>query len=300
MKNKVVVWVVVGVLVLFLAFGCCGTLLVVSSGSGLVKNRIALIHLTGVIAASSDGAPGSADPETLIGELRRADADPAVRAILLRVNSPGGVAAASQEVAMEVARLDKPVIVSIADIGASGAYMISAEADKIVAAPASEVGSIGVIMEVPDIQRLADKWGVGMTVIKEGKYKDMGNPFRKLTPAEKRILQADAKITYDQFIEQIAKARKMPVAKVRQLATGRTWTGSEALQIGLVDEMGNYQDAVDLAARLGRIKGRPNVVDYETPSLTNIVNQLASSSANAAAARALSVDGLAGRRPVRQ
>lgn len=302
MQNKRLVVIISVVVGLLLVFGCCGMLVLVSlgsSGSRLSFNRIALIHLTGVIAASSDSGVSAADPERLIADLRRADADPLVKVILLRVNSPGGVASASQEIAMELARVKKPVVVSVADIDASGAYMISAEADKIVAPPASNVGSIGVIMEVPDIAKLADKYGVGMTVIKQGKYKDMGNPFRKLTPAEKRILAVSAKVTYDQFVSQVARARKMPLAKVRRLATGQTWTGQEAVKIGLVDQTGNFQDAIDLAARLGRIKGRPNVVDYETPSLINLVSQLANSTAGAAAARATRLDGLADRKPVR-
>ncbi len=304
LKNKRVLIIVSSILALLLVFGCCGGLVLVSmssdsSGLGL-SNRIALIHLTGVIAATSGDGITSTDPERMISDLRRADQDRTVKAILLRVNSPGGTAAASQEIAMELARVKKPVVVSIADVGASGAYMIAAEADKIVAAPASDVGSIGVIMEVPDISKLADKYGVGMTVIKEGKYKDMGNPFRSLTPAEKRLLQADAKITYDQFVEQVAKARGLPVAKVRELATGRTWTGSGAVEIGLVDEVGNFQDAVDLAARLGRIKGRPNLVQYETPSLVDVINQLAESSAKAAATRAFGLDDSTLRKPVRQ
>lgn len=298
MKNKWVIAVIGIVVLLMLAIGCFAAIFIAAVGSGLGNNQIALIHLTGVIAGTGSGA-GAATPETMISQLKKADDDRRVKAILLRVDSPGGTAAASQEIAMQVARVKKPVIVSIGDVGASGAYMVSAAADKIVAAPASDVGSIGVIIELPDIARLADKWGVGFTVVKEGKFKDMGNPFRKLTPAERAILQADTKVTYDQFIRQVAEGRRLPVAKVRELATGRTWVGSEAKGLGLVDEIGNLQDAIDLAARLGRIKGRPNVVEYESPSLANLLNDLLNSSSGAAAARALGLDGVRGRSPVR-
>lgn len=304
MKNKK--WLVIGIAAVIgvtLFLGCCLALVLVSAGrdsGGFGRNRVALIHLTGLIAASSDSAAVAADPESLINTINKADQDPSVKAILLRVNSPGGVASASQEIAMQLARVRKPVVVSVADVCASGAYMISAEADKIVAPPAADVGSIGVIMEVADMEKLARKLGISMTIIKQGKYKDMGNPFRKLTPEERRILQSDAKITYEQFISQVAKARGLPATKVRQLATGRSWTAQEAKDLGLVDEIGNYQDAIDLAARLGKIKGRPNVVEYESPSLMNVINQLAGSTARAAAARALGFDERTTARPVRQ
>lgn len=289
---------VIGMLVV--VAGCTAIAMLAALGSGLGRNRIALIHLTGGIAARMDSTIPAADPEKLIAQLKRAEDDPSVRAILIRVNSGGGVASASQEIAMQVARIKKPVVVSIADIGASGAYMVAAEADKIVAAPSSDVGSIGVIMRVPHIDALAKKLGLGVTIIKQGKYKDMGNPLRKLTPEEIRMLQADIEISYEQFVEGVAKARELPVAKVRKLATGRTWTGTEAKELGLVDEIGNFQDAIDLAARLAKIKGRPSIVEYEAPSLVTLFSELANTAADAAAARAVGVDQLTDRRPVRQ
>lgn len=297
-RTKWIVATVVAVIALLVVLGTVVVALILALGkdTGWGKNQIALIHLSGVIAASSDGDlmadSGGANPERIINLLRKADRDSAVRAILLRVNSPGGTAAASQEISAEVRRTRKPVVVSVADIGASGAYMVSASADKIVAAPASDVGSIGVILEITDLERLANKLGIGVTVIKQGKYKDMGNPFRKVSPQERKILDAESKIVYEQFIGEVAEGRRLPLAKVRGLATGRTWVGTQAIQLGLVDRIGNMQDAIDLAARMGKIKGRPEVVTYETPSFAGILSQALGSMADGAAIGALRRAGL--------
>ncbi len=297
MKTK---WIVILLVVLAVLFGITvmAVVIALASGASLGGNQIALIHLTGTIAGSGTGVI----PETIISELRRADNNPAVKAILLRIDSPGGTAAASQEIATEVERIKKPVVVSIADVGASGAYMVSAAADEILALPASEVGSIGVIIELPDIERLAERYGVGVTVIKQGKLKDMGNPFRKLTPEEESILKADSKLTYDQFIQQVAKGRKLPVEKVRSLATGRVWVGTEAKDLGLVDRLGTVQDAVDRAAVLGKIKGKPNVVDYDQPEFGGLLNLLLNGSYGvdpAAALKPFGLDPVQGRSPVK-
>ncbi|RJQ56343.1 MAG: signal peptide peptidase SppA [Actinobacteria bacterium] len=296
MKSKWVLVLVVVLVVLF-AITLLSVLAAVAAGAAVSGNQVALIHLDGVIAAGGDSTVST--PEEIGEALRRADRTPTVKAIVLRVDSPGGTAAASQEIAMEVERTKKPVVVSIADVGASGGYMVSAAADEIVALPASEVGSIGVIIQLPNIQGLADKYGVKMGIIKQGKHKDMGNPFRPLTEEERRILQADTKVTYDQFIEQVAKGRDLPVAKVRELATGRVWVGTEARELGLVDRLGTLQDAIDRAGRLGKIRGRPNVVDYDAPSFDGLIDiLLGTGGVRKAMSAALGASPAAGRSPI--
>jgi protease-4 len=239
---------------------------------------VALIRIEGVISASGvDGGlvpSAGVSPEEIIDQLRKADADNDVKSILFRVNSPGGTAAASQEIFREVGRTKKPVVVSIGDIGASGAYYIASAADRIVASPASEIGSIGVIVEAPNYQELFKKLGIDYVVITQGKYKDMGNPNRPLRPEERAILEEQIRIIYEQFVDDVAEGRKISHEKMLSLATGQTFTGTQALKLGLIDDLGNFRDAVDLAAKLGKIKGEPEIVEYGVLSLPDLIKSL--------------------------
>lgn len=236
---------------------------------------VALIHIDGVIAGTSGSLTGaSVTPESVLSQLKQAEDDNSVKAILLRVDSPGGTVAASEEIATEISRATKPVVVTIGDVGASGAYMVSSQADWIVATPGSDVGSIGVILEVADLQALLNKLGVKFAVIHAGKYKDIGSPYRSLTTTETRMLQEQVDIAYEQFIALVAKGRKMPVDKVRELATGMAWAGTQAKTYGLVDEIGTYNDALNKAAKLGNISGTPQVVEYGRTSLGSLLNAI--------------------------
>jgi protease-4 len=238
-------------------------------------DAVALIHIDGVIAGTSGSLTGaSVTPESILAQLKQADEDSSIKAILLRVDSPGGTVAASEEIATEVGRATKPVVVSIGDAGASGAYMISSQSDWIVAGPGSDVGSIGVILEVPDLETLLNKLGVKFAVIHAGKYKDIGSPYRSLTATETKMLQEQVDIAYGQFIDLVAKGRKMPASKVRELATGMAWAGSQAKTYGLVDQIGTYNDALDKAAKLGGITGTPQVVDLGGTSFGNLLNAI--------------------------
>jgi protease-4 len=226
---------------------------------------IALIRIEGTISADRSGS--SVNPEDIIEQLRRADKDDSVKAILLRINSPGGTAAASQEIYREVKRVKKPVVVSIADVGASGAYWVACGADRIVASPASDVGSIGVILIIPNLKELFEKVGIEYVVVSKGKYKDLGNPARRLTEEERKILDAQAEIVYEQFIDAVAENRKLSESEVKELATGLAFLGTEAKEKGLVDDLGNFRDAVKIAARLGKIKGEPEIIEYRKPTI---------------------------------
>ncbi len=273
-------WIAVAVLVVVsLIAGSCGLATwAVSLGGGVPSgDAIAVIYIDQQIAGvGGDGLTGSSiTPEEIISQLRRAEKDRSVKAILLRIDSPGGTASASTEIATEVARTRKPVIASIGDMGASGAYMIASQCDVIMSTPASDVGSIGVILGVTDLSDLYKKLGVKFTYLHEGVYKDAGGSQRPLTATETAMFQADIHLVYEQFIAIVAKGRKMDVAEVEKLATGWAWPGAKAKDLGLVDKLGNYRDAVREAGRLGRISGEPRIVSYRQESFGALLSQLA-------------------------
>jgi protease-4 len=249
-------------------FSCAGLayLGLADSGSSVaLGDSIAVIHIDGVIAGTGSVYDGVVTPEYVLDQLDQALADDSVKAILLRIDSPGGTVAASQEISMAVSRAseEKPVVASIGDIGASGAYMVASQCDSIVAAPGSMVGSIGVIMEIPNVSGLLDKLGVEFTVLTEGELKDVGSPYRSATPTETALLQEQMGLAYDDFIGRVAEGRGLDEAEVRELATGWAWLGSEAVDLGLADRLGNWDDAVEEASSLGGIDGEPNLVTFE-------------------------------------
>jgi protease-4 len=254
--------------VLLIGMSCAGLTYLGLSGpdAGMsLGDSIAVIHIDGVIAGTGTRAGGYITPEYMLDQLDQALADDGVKSILLRIDSPGGTVAASQEISTAVRRASaqKPVVVSVGDICASGAYMVASQCDSIVASPGSAVGSIGVIMEIPNVEGLLDKVGVDFTVITKGDLKDTGSYFRSVTPSETALFDAQMTLAYDQFITDVAEGRGMLEPDVREMATGWVWLGAEAIDMGLVDKLGNYDDAIDEAARLGGIEGEPGIVSYE-------------------------------------
>ena len=255
------------------AIACCGVLALFATIPQPTTRQawlptgenIALIHITGIIAGTGNEFDGVATPERILSQLDQALADPTVHAILLRIDSPGGTVAASQEIAMEVARAseEKPVVVSVGDVAASGAYMVASQADEIVASPTSAIGSIGVITQIPNVAGLLDKLGIEFTVLTAGEYKDAGSPFRSLTPTETALIQTEVDVAYDEFIRVVAEGRDMTEDEVREMATGFAWSALLAKDMGLVDKLGTYNDAVDRAAELGGIVGEPGIVTYD-------------------------------------
>lgn len=229
---------------------------------------IGVINIEGVITGGSGAGSildgGGAGSDTLMEQLKEARENPDIKALVLRINSPGGSAPASQEIGEEVDKVrkaGKKVIVSMGDITASGGYWIAAKADKIVANPATMTGSIGVIMEFQNLQELYGKVGVKPVTIKSGLHKDIGSANRPMTAEEEKILQTMVNDIYEQFIDVVAEGRKMDREKVRKLADGRVFTGRQAKDIGLVDQMGNYYDAIKVAGKLAGIKGEPEVIE---------------------------------------
>ena len=221
----------------------------------LADDRIALVRIEGVILDSKD----------TIDELKRYRQNPAIKAILIRIDSPGGAVVPSQEIYEEVKRArgdgKKKVVSSMGTLAASGGYYIASATDKIVANPGTLTGSIGVIMDLANVEGLMKKVGVESIVIKSGAHKDLASPFRKMGEEERKILQNVLDDVHEQFIEAVSAGRGMSIEKVRSLADGRIFTGRQAKGIGLVDELGDLQDAIRITASLVGIKGEPRVVE---------------------------------------
>jgi protease IV len=201
--------------------------------------------------------------EEIVRQFKKYRENKSVRAIVFRVESPGGGVAASQEIYEEVKKTrnaGRPVVVSMGSVAASGGYYVSCGATKIVANPGTLTGSIGVIFQFMHFEQLMNKWGIDETTMKTGKFKDSGSPFRKTTEEEKEYFNVLIGDVYDQFVDVVAKERHLERNKVIQYADGRVFTGRQALEYGFVDTLGTMEDAVGMAAALGGIHGKPNVV----------------------------------------
>lgn len=224
------------------------------AGAGLsfFGDKVGVVEVTGAIALSTP----------IVFDLQKLRNDSSIKAIILRVDSPGGGVAASQEIYREVARTAavKPVICSMGSVAASGGYYIASPCTKIVASPGTLTGSIGVILSLPNLEGLFQKIGLRMEYITAGKYKGTGAPGRPLTEAQRAMLDKMIKITHEQFISDVAKGRKIDPTELRKIADGRVFTAQTAMGLGLVDQLGNINDAVDLAGQMAGIKGKPKLV----------------------------------------
>lgn len=222
------------------------------------EKKVAVIRVSGTIVGGDKESMGLGNASTttsgaLMRQFRKARKDDSVKAVLLRIDSPGGSAAATQEAAEELRRLKedgKPVVVSMGDTAASGAYWLAAYGDRIYANPSTITGSIGVYMSYYDLQGLSQKIGISEEKIKSGAHKDIFSPFRPMTDEERKLTQAMVNNMYEQFVDVVAEERHMDESTVRTLADGRVFTGAQAEQSGLVDEMGNYYDALAYAGQL--------------------------------------------------
>lgn len=253
-----------------LGVGGLGFLFIVAAlGSALIPS-VGVIELSGAI--TDEGASGvlggtSGGARNFIEEVEQARRDESIKSVVIRVNSPGGSASASQEMFQAVRRLssEKPVICSMGDVAASGGYYVAAACDKIYANGSSLTGSIGVISQFVNYGALFRKVGLGETTVKSGKFKDAGNPTRALTPAERALFQQMIGDVYQQFTADVLAGRQKPTsgkltrAKLLALADGRVYTGRQAKANLLVDELGGLYDAVQEAAKLGKLQGKTNV-----------------------------------------
>ncbi|HET7318174.1 MAG TPA: signal peptide peptidase SppA [Nitrospirota bacterium] len=216
--------------------------------------NVALVKIDGLLVNSED----------VVEELTDYSEDSSIKAIVLRIDSPGGGVVASQEIfnAVKNAKKEgKKIVASMGSVAASGGYYVAAAADKIVANPGTLTGSIGVKMEFASVEKLLEKIGVKGLVVKAGEYKDIGSPFRDMTDHEKQLLQGVIDDVHSQFIEAVSEGRGLPETDVKAIADGRIFTGRQALALKLVDRLGDLADSIKLAGTLAGIKGKPRVVE---------------------------------------
>jgi protease-4 len=267
-------WIVLGVVIILVIGACAGMAVLVSlattGGRMGLGEAVAVVRVEGVILSGSPpvspfGGEGGAYSDQIIEHLEQAQKDTSVKAVVLRINSPGGSVVASDEIYQQMLKMEKPIVVSMGELAASGGYYISAPADLIVANPATLTGSIGVITQVPNLEELMEKIGVEVVVIKSGIHKDEGSLFREMTEEEEAIWQAIIDEAYGQFVAIVAEGRGLSEEKVREIADGRVYTGKQAMELGLVDDLGNLPEAIDRAAELGGIEGEPRLVEYHRP-----------------------------------
>lgn len=229
--------------------------------------KIAVISLSGTITTegSSLFSGSTITPELVRDYLTKAEKDTAVKAIVFCIESPGGEIEPCQEILWEIERVKetKPIVVSMGGTAASGGYYISTQADKIVALPTTMTGSIGVISRLVNVEGLLEKLGIQIETFKGGKYKDMYWGFRELTPEEEEIMQGMVDEYYEQFIDVVAEGRGLNKEEVRSLATGQLYSGTKAKELGLVDELGDLDTAINLALELAGLKTA--VVEYYQP-----------------------------------
>ncbi|MEW6697817.1 MAG: signal peptide peptidase SppA [Bacillota bacterium] len=267
MRKKLIAGVIIGLVLFSLAAA-----LAFRGNEGAVMNeqageKIAVVHIQGMIVSSAPGgfgASGVAAADRIVSDLKAARENPEIKAVILKLNTGGGTVVGSDEIGREVERVrqsGKKVVAVMGEMAASGGYWISCKADKIVANPGTFTGSIGVIMELSNLQGLYDKLGIEVENFKTGQNKDMGSTYRELTPEQRKIFQGLVNDTYEDFVRVVAEGRKMDIAKVRQLADGRIYTGKQAKSLGLVDELGDFTTAVEITADLAGIKGEPELVD---------------------------------------
>lgn len=229
----------------------------ISSGG----EKIAVIRLTGPIYTS----------DYIVRQFKKFGEDHSIKGIIFRIDSPGGGVAASQEIyeaARRVRDSGKPVVASVASVAASGGYYAACGADTIIANPGSTTGSIGVIAQFVTIEKLLRKIGVEYETIKSGRFKDTGSPHREMTPEDKKYLQGWIQDAYEQFLQVVARERDMTLPQVKKLADGRVFTGRQASANGLVDLLGDFQDAVDVTAAMAGIEGPPTLVQIRRSQMS--------------------------------
>lgn len=222
--------------------------------AGSFGERVGIVEIRGIIDES----------ESILRQIKTLREDESVRAVVVRVNSPGGAVAPSQEIYAGLVKLkqrtEKPVVASMGSVAASGGYYIACAADSILASPGSLTGSIGVLLEFPDLQEVLKKVGIGFEVIKSAEHKDIGSPFRRLTEKEREILQEMVDDVFDQFVEVVSSERELSCDSVLAFADGRIFSGRQAYNLGLVDRTGDFQDAIDTAGRMCGLGDNPKTV----------------------------------------
>jgi protease-4 len=256
-RNDLIIAVVIAASVLFVfvffTLALMGLFADRSLTLGSLGKRVALVEISGVMT----------EAESTVRQLKKYTRDESVPVIVLRIDTPGGSAAVAQEIYEQIVQVrqeGKKVLASMGPLAASGGYYVACAADSIMANPVTLTGSIGVQMQFPSTEELFKKIGVEFRVVKSGAHKDIGSPHRSMTEEEKRLLQAVIDDSYEQFVDVIVEGRGLSREEVLAVADGRIFTGRQAKQLGLVDEMGTYEEAILLAARMVGIEGEPRVI----------------------------------------
>lgn len=255
MKNKWLWGIMAGALGFVLLFVVSVFIAATILGGGkrlVVGSGVGLVEVKGLII----------DSQETVRQLNDFRKDDNVKAVVLRIDSPGGVVGPSQEICAEVKRLAarKKVVVSMGSVAASGGYYIAAPASVILANPGTITGSIGVLMRFSNLEGLMGKIGMKSFTLKTGKYKDVGSPVRPMTDRDKAMLQNVIDNTHAQFVKAVAEGRKLPLEEVGKIADGRIFTGEQAMALKLVDRLGTLRDAIEEAGKLAGIKGEPEVI----------------------------------------
>ncbi|RKU35751.1 signal peptide peptidase SppA [Candidatus Poribacteria bacterium] len=234
------------------------------SGGTSIGQKVAVIDITGIITKS----------DATIKLIHTYRDDPGIKAIVIRIDTPGGSVAPVQEIYSELQKIEKPIVASMGGTAASGGYYVACAADTIMANPGTLTGSIGVIMQFTRMKGLYDKIGLEHQAIKSGEFKDTGSPFRALTEEEQAVLQATVDNVYNQFVDTIFEARQSLLSRseIAELADGRIFSGQQALDLKLLDRLGNLPEAIELAGELANIDGKPKVVRKEKK--TSLLEQL--------------------------
>jgi len=248
---------------IFLLFLAVVSLVLTAVGrhpTAVLTSRVGLVRIEGILGVDISASQ-------VIEELKEFREDSSIKAVVVRINSPGGTVAPAQEIyeAVKKLRKEKVVVASMDTLAASGGYYIAVAAERIFANPGTMTGSIGVIMEIPNVEGLMDKVGVKNEVVKSGKHKDIASMFRPMTDKDRALLQNLLDDVHDQFIGAVAEGRNMDPEEVRVLADGRVFTGRQAHASGLVDDLGTLEDAVTGAGLMAGIEGEPDVVTRKKP-----------------------------------
>ncbi|MEA3345279.1 MAG: signal peptide peptidase SppA [Chloroflexota bacterium] len=276
MKQRRWPWFLLGMAATLVLMGSClggAAVLRLLTDGGLMGlgEGVAVIPVEGTIVSGEPPSGLTRPPNVYSAEIvrfiRQAEANSAVKAIVVRVDSPGGGVVASDEICQALHKVGKPVVISMGSVAASGGYYISCAADEIFANPNTLTGSIGVISIVPNLQGLLDKIGVKIYVMESGPHKE-GGTFQPFTEEERKIWEGIIEETYSNFVQVVVEGRGLSEKRVRELADGRVYTGEQALKAGLVDSLGNLPEAVARAGELGDIVGKPRIIHYRpAPSL---------------------------------
>ncbi|VVB87274.1 Peptidase family S49 [uncultured archaeon] len=271
-QSRKLLWYFAIVFILLIIISASLNLIFAGKDFGISKNKVEVIYVQGLMLTGSiPTGLGVATSEEITKSLKDASDDEGVRAIVMRINSPGGSPAAAEEIIAAMKKTKKPIVISMGDIAASAAYYISVPANKIIANPDTITGSIGVIWEFQNRSKFYDKDGTSFYISKSGEFKDMGGDWRGLSDDEKRYADQIIAESYARFVTEVARDRNLSLGKVKDLADGRVYTGAKAKELGLVDDFGSLDDAIDNAAALGGIEGKPEVIYANKPSLAQLL-----------------------------